>query len=82
MDLVGDMVGVVAELGEKQATIVGHDWGATVAWHAALLRPDVFPAVAAMSVPYRQRGPALHILAPSERRRQNSILTKLIKIHR
>ena len=58
MDLVGDMVGVVAELGEKQATIVGHDWGATVAWHAALLRPDIFPAVAAMSVPYRQRGPA------------------------
>jgi len=58
MDLVGDMVGVVAELGEKQATIIGHDWGATVAWHAALLRPDVFPAVAAMSVPYRPRGPA------------------------
>lgn len=58
MDLVGDMVGIVGELGEKQATIVGHDWGATVAWHAALLRPDVFLAVAAMSVPYRQRGPA------------------------
>jgi pimeloyl-ACP methyl ester carboxylesterase len=27
MDLVGDMVGIVAALGEKQATIVGHDWG-------------------------------------------------------
>jgi pimeloyl-ACP methyl ester carboxylesterase len=57
MDLVGDMVGIVAALGEKQATIVGHDWGATVAWHSALLRPDMFPAVVAMSVPYRQRGP-------------------------
>ena len=57
MDLVGDMVGIVAALGDKQAIIVGHDWGATVAWHAALLRPEVFPAVVAMSVPYRQRGP-------------------------
>lgn len=58
MHLVGDIVGLVAALGEKQAIIVGHDWGATVAWHAALLRPDVFPAVACMSVPFRQRGPA------------------------
>ncbi len=58
MHLVGDMVGLVAALGQKQAIIVGHDWGATVAWHAALLRPDVFPAVASMSVPFRQRGPA------------------------
>ncbi len=64
MHLVGDMVGLLAALGEKQAIIVGHDWGATVAWHAALLRPDLFPAVAAMSVPYRQRGlaPPLRIL--------------------
>ena len=58
MDLVGDIVGLVAALGQKQAIIVGHDWGATVAWHAALLRPDVFPAVVAMSVPFRQRGAA------------------------
>lgn len=56
--LVGDMVGLVAALGEKRAAIVGHDWGATIAWHAALLRPDVFTAVAAMSVPFRSRGPA------------------------
>lgn len=56
MDLVGDMVALVAALGEKQAIIVGHDWGATVAWDAALIRPDLFTAVAAMSVPFRQRG--------------------------
>jgi pimeloyl-ACP methyl ester carboxylesterase len=64
LDIVGDMVGLVAELGAKQAVIVGHDWGAAIAWHAALFRPDVFPAVAALSVPFRQRGPAppLHML--------------------
>src|SRR6059058_2382714 len=32
--LTGDMVGVVAALGETQAAIVGHDWGAPVAWHS------------------------------------------------
>jgi pimeloyl-ACP methyl ester carboxylesterase len=57
MHLVGDVTGLVESLGEQQALIVGHDWGATVAWSAVLLRPDMFRAVAAMSVPYRQRGP-------------------------
>ena len=54
--LVGDMVGVLDSLGEKQAVIVGHDWGAPVAWHAALMRPDRFRAVVGLSVPYRPRG--------------------------
>lgn len=57
-DLVGDMVALVAALGETQACIVGHDWGANVAWSAALMRPDLFTAVAAMSVPHRPRNPA------------------------
>lgn len=50
--LVGDVVGVVAALGETDAVVVGHDWGAPVAWYSALMRPDVFRAVAALSVPY------------------------------
>jgi len=54
--LVGDMVGVLDSLDEKQAVIVGHDWGAPVAWHAALMRPDRFRAVVGLSVPYRPRG--------------------------
>jgi pimeloyl-ACP methyl ester carboxylesterase len=55
---VGDMVALVSTLGEKRAGIVGHDWGAPVAWHAALLRPDLFTAVAGLSVPHRKRGRA------------------------
>ena len=42
--------------GERTAVIAGHDWGAPVAWHAALLRPDRFRAVVGLSVPYRPRG--------------------------
>ncbi len=57
LHLVGDLVALVAELGESRAAIVGHDWGASIAWTAALLRPDLFSAVAALSVPFRPRGP-------------------------
>jgi pimeloyl-ACP methyl ester carboxylesterase len=56
LHLVGDMTELVRALGEKQAVIVGHDWGAMVAWNAALLRPDMFRAVVGMSVPYAPRG--------------------------
>jgi pimeloyl-ACP methyl ester carboxylesterase len=52
LHLVGDMVGVLDALGAEQAVIGGHDWGAPVAWNAALLRPDRFRAVIALSVPY------------------------------
>src|SRR6185295_19919564 len=58
LHLVSDMVGILDALGAASAVIVGHDWGATVAWQAALLRPDRFRAVAALSVPFRPRGKA------------------------
>ena len=56
LHMVGDIVGLLDALGEKTATIVGHDWGAPVAWNSALMRPDRFPAVVGMSVPYGPRG--------------------------
>ena len=57
-DTVGDMVALVTALGETHAVIVGHDWGAPVAWHAALFRPDMFTRVAGLSVPPPFRGRA------------------------
>src|SRR3989440_6960330 len=58
LHLVGDMVGILDALGAPTAVIVGHDWGASVAWQAALMQPDRFRAVAALSVPFRPRGKA------------------------
>ncbi len=55
--MVGDMVGLLDALGAETAVIAGHDWGAPVAWHAALLRPDRFRGVIGLSVPFRPRGP-------------------------
>src|SRR5689334_2512062 len=62
--LVGDVIGLLDALGEQQAVMVGHDWGAPVAWHTALFRPDRVRAVVGLSVPYRPRGdrPPLSIL--------------------
>jgi pimeloyl-ACP methyl ester carboxylesterase len=59
LHLVGDMVELVNQLqasDERQAVIIGHDWGAPVAWNSALLRPDVFRAVVGMSVPFSSPG--------------------------
>jgi pimeloyl-ACP methyl ester carboxylesterase len=53
---VADNVGVVHALGERTATVVGHDWGSPIAANSALLRPDVFTAVGLLSVPYTPRG--------------------------
>ena len=53
LQLTGDMVGLIHALGEERAIIIGHDWGAPVAWHCALLRPDLFYAIGLLSVPFR-----------------------------
>ncbi len=56
LELVADNVAVVEALGGRPAVVVGHDWGATIAAHSALLRPDVFRAVGLLSVPYTPPG--------------------------
>lgn len=57
--LTGDVValvnGLCEESGERSAAIVGHDWGAWITAYAALFRPDLFRAVALLSVPYAPR---------------------------
>jgi pimeloyl-ACP methyl ester carboxylesterase len=53
---IGDIVGLVDALGARQAVIAGHDIGAAIAWQSALLRPDIFRAVIALSPPFRSRG--------------------------
>jgi epoxide hydrolase A/B len=55
-ELVGDLVDLVRALGERQAILVGHDWGAPVVWTAAWQHPEVFRGVLGMSVPFSGRG--------------------------
>lgn len=63
--LVGDVVALVEGLGEKQAVVIGHDWGAALAWECALARPDMFKGVMGLSVPFQPRqikGPPTRIM--------------------
>jgi epoxide hydrolase A/B len=60
-EMCADIAGLVESLGEKQAILIGHDWGAPIVWNTALFFPDKVRAVAGLSVPYTGRGPAPRI---------------------
>jgi pimeloyl-ACP methyl ester carboxylesterase len=49
-ELVGDVVAVVENLGAGPVTLVGHDWGAALAWVVATHRPDLVASLVAVSV--------------------------------
>ncbi|KAJ8631027.1 hypothetical protein MRB53_024350 [Persea americana] len=55
--LVGDIIGLLDHLGHHQqkAFVVGHDWGAWVAWYLSLFRPDRVRALVILGVPYMPR---------------------------
>ena len=58
LHLTGDVIALMDALGEEHAVVAGHDWGAPVAWHTALFRPDRIRGVIGLSVAYRPRGSA------------------------
>jgi pimeloyl-ACP methyl ester carboxylesterase len=58
VELCDDVARVLDRAGAERAAIVGHDWGANVAWHFALLHPDRTACVAGLSVPLVPRAPA------------------------
>jgi pimeloyl-ACP methyl ester carboxylesterase len=63
LHLTGDVIAVMDALGAERAVVAGHDWGAPVAWHAALFRPDRVRGVIGLSTPYRPRGSSAPIAA-------------------
>jgi pimeloyl-ACP methyl ester carboxylesterase len=50
--LVGDTLGMLDRLGAERADVVGHDWGAAVAWHVADRHPERVRSLTAVSVPH------------------------------
>lgn len=55
--LLDDLEGLLDALGETSAAVVGHDWGAAIAWTCAALRPVRYRAVVGLSVPHLGRAP-------------------------
>jgi len=54
--LSGDLIALLDYYGYKDATFVGHDWGAMVVWGLALLHPKRVNKVINLSLPYQERG--------------------------
>ena len=57
--IVGDLIGLLDHLGIDQVFLVGHDFGAKMAWHFCWFRPDRVKAVVNLSVPFFPRNPAI-----------------------
>lgn len=65
--LSGDVAGLVRALGERQADLVGHDWGGILGWCTAALHPRVVRSVAVLAAAHpRAMGQAL-LLDPAQR---------------
>ncbi|KAI4988045.1 hypothetical protein ZWY2020_029675 [Hordeum vulgare] len=57
LHVVGDVVALLDHLRLPKVLVAGHDWGAQVAWHLCLFRPDRVRAVVALGIPFFPRSP-------------------------
>ncbi|WP_010169372.1 alpha/beta fold hydrolase [Pseudomonas sp. PAMC 25886] len=76
LTLCADIQGAMDLFGHRQVVMVGHDWGAVVAWHLALLEPERVTRLVTMSVPFagRSRRPVIEIMRELYADRFNYIL--------
>ena len=55
-NLTDDLVALLDYYNYKDAIFMGHDWGANVVWHLALLHPNRVNKVINLALPYQERG--------------------------
>jgi pimeloyl-ACP methyl ester carboxylesterase len=51
-ELVSDVIAIADQLGQQKIFLAGHDWGAAVAWSAALLHPERIAKLVVINVPH------------------------------
>jgi pimeloyl-ACP methyl ester carboxylesterase len=51
-ELVSDVIAIADQLGQEKISLAGHDWGAAVAWSAALLHPERIAKLVVLNVPH------------------------------
>ncbi|KAH9615705.1 hypothetical protein KSS87_000838 [Heliosperma pusillum] len=57
--VIGDLIALLDQLGVEQVFLVGHDWGAIIAWNFVMIRGDRVKALVNLSVPFMPRNPRL-----------------------
>jgi pimeloyl-ACP methyl ester carboxylesterase len=65
--LIGDLQGLLDALHLERAVFVGHDWGALVLWHMAMLAPDRIEKLINLNIPHYPRSPVEPIQLARER---------------
>jgi pimeloyl-ACP methyl ester carboxylesterase len=50
--LSGDVAGLIRALGERDAVVVGHDWGGIIAWTLSALHPRLVRALVVVDAPH------------------------------
>jgi pimeloyl-ACP methyl ester carboxylesterase len=65
--LAGDVLGVADVLGAERFHLVGHDWGALVAWSTADVAPDRLRTLSILSVPHPRAFAAARANDPVQR---------------
>jgi pimeloyl-ACP methyl ester carboxylesterase len=53
--LADDIHGLIRELGAESATLVGHDWGGTIAWTAAMNHPEIVDRLAILNAAHPRK---------------------------
>jgi pimeloyl-ACP methyl ester carboxylesterase len=73
--LVEDVLGLAEELGSHEFHVIGHDWGALVAWAVAAWHPDRVRTLTIVSVPHPRPFADARAADPDQRRRSEYIAT-------
>ncbi|XP_077211356.1 epoxide hydrolase 1-like [Tasmannia lanceolata] len=55
--IVGDLIALIDSLGQEQVFVVGHDWGAVIAWYFCMFRPERVKALVNLSIAFDPRDP-------------------------
>ena len=71
--LANDVVSMISALGWNDAHLVGHDWGAIIAWWVAATRPDVVRTLTALSVPHPGAFGSALVQDPAQREKSGYI---------
>ena len=72
--LVGDVLDLCDELGAEQVDLVGHDWGAIVAWVLAAQHPERLRTLSAVSVPHPEAFADAYASPSSKQREMSSYI--------
>ncbi|WP_408591797.1 alpha/beta fold hydrolase [Novosphingobium sp.] len=70
-----DVAAWIDQLGDGPVHLVGHDWGATIAFAAAALVPDQIASLVALAVPHPLRFAEVYAASPEQQRRSHYIQT-------